>query len=104
MTAADRARQLVTELRAELEYSGTGPKAIVEVIGALLHDLANAQQSALNLEYMLRDRTEERDAARGLAEIRARAIRGLEAQLADLRASVVEAMSVAGPSDEERTG
>lgn len=77
MTTIERANRIVENLRTRSWCGPAEHAEIVMVIGDLIHDLANAEQRRISLEY----------------------------QLDKLRASVVAAMSSAGPevAEDERT-
>lgn len=76
MTTLERANLLVHELRSGMEYSGTSPAHII----AILHDLIQDHADACNTILL--------QAAR---------LRALESELTTLQASVVDALSSAGP-------
>lgn len=78
MTTLERANLLVHRLRTRgVDSLETRAGDIIAVLGDLIHDLANAEQRRISLEY----------------------------QLDELRASVVAALSSAGPevAEDERT-
>ena len=99
------ANALMHELRVGLDYSGTQRPAIIKTLSALIHDLGNAQQRNLALEHATEVLARENADAKADILRQAARMAALESEIAMLQASVIEALSGAGPEviEDERT-
>lgn len=105
MTSLERANMLAHKLRLGMDDLDTRPRQILDVLSDLIHDHANAQQRCLALEHSAEVLAAENAEAKADVLRQAARIAALESELTTLKASVVAALSSAGPEvgEDERT-
>ena len=93
----------LTTLLHNLAVAGALAAAARDGHAKLEHDLRNAQQRCLALEHTAEALAAENAEAKAAVLLQAARLRALESELATLQASVVAALSSAGPGEDERS-